>query len=343
VTLASDCFRRVAAPGAEQVDPGAYGGDVTTRPGQPPADALPTVWERLDDRFAEVKGDSLVVRIASGCRWTEGGTYLPASRSFVWSDIPNDRMLRWDELTGETGVFRAPADYPNGSTLDQQARLVTCQHGSRRVTRTEHDGSVTVLADRYEGRRFNSPNDVVVDRTGAIWFTDPSYGIDSDYEGDAALGEMGGCHVYRLGADGKVARVADGFVQPNGLAFSPDERTLYIADTGATHRSDGPRHIRRFRVSDDGASLSGGEVFAECEDGLFDGFRVDTRGHLWTSAGDGVHCYAPDGSLIGKIKLPEAVANVCFGGPKLNRLFICATTSLYAVYLNARGCSHAAS
>ncbi|MDB5849105.1 MAG: gluconolactonase [Rhodoferax sp.] len=301
-------------------------------------------FEVRDPRFrALVFPNVHVETLYTGCRWAEGPAWFAAGRYLVWSDIPNDRMLRWDECSGSVSTFRQPAMNTNGHTVDLQGRLVSCEHRGRCVSRTEHDGSRTVLVAQVDGKRLNSPNDVVVKSDGSLWFTDPSYGIDSDYEGDAALGEIGGCHVYRLGADGKVARVADGFVQPNGLAFSPDERTLYIADTGATHRSDGPRHIRRFRVSDDGASLSGGDVFAECEAGLFDGFRVDTRGHLWTSAGDGVHCYAPDGSLIGKIKLPEAVANVCFGGPKLNRLFICATTSLYAVYLNARGCSHAAS
>ena len=205
------------------------------------------------------------------------------------------------------------------------------------MSRTEHDGSRTVLASHFDGKRFNSPNDVVVKSDGSIWFSDPSYGIDSDYEGDAAPSEIGDRCVWRIDPqNGSVARVADGFVQPNGLAFSPDERLLYVADTGATHVADGPRHIRRFQVTDDGRSLSGGEVFATCGNGLFDGFRIDANGHLWSSAGDGVHCYTPDGTLIGKVRLPEVVANVCFGGPKLNRLFICATTSLYAVYLNAR-------
>ncbi len=301
---------------------------VTTRPGQAPTEALPTTWERLDDRFAAVDGDALVVRVASGCRWTEGGVYLPASRSFVWSDIPNDRMLRWDELTGETGVFRSPAGYPNGSTLDGQARLVTCQHGSRAVTRTEHDGSVTVLADRYEGKRFNSPNDVVVDTRGAVWFTDPSYGIASDYEGFSAEPELGR-HVYRIDPDGTIRQVTDDFDQPNGLALSLDESQLYVVDSSR-------RHLRVFDVTEDGR-LEGGAVLATSTAGTFDGVRLDSTGRIWAAAEDGVHCLHPDGTLLGKLLLPEIVANLTFGGLKRNLLFACATTSVYAVMLNVTG------
>jgi gluconolactonase len=205
------------------------------------------------------------------------------------------------------------------------------------VSRTEFDGARTVLADRCDGKRFNSPNDVVVKSDGSIWFSDPSYGIDSDYEGDASASEIGGNNVYRIDpASGRVRVVASDFVQPNGLAFSPDESLLYIADTGLTHKADGPHHVRRFKVSIDGRSISGGDVFATCAVGLHDGFRADVHGNLWLSAGDGVHCIASDGSLLGKILIPESVANVCFGGPKLNRLFICGTTSLYSVFLNTR-------
>ena len=205
------------------------------------------------------------------------------------------------------------------------------------MSRTEFDGSRTVLAGSYDGKRFNSPNDVVVKSDGSIWFSDPSYGIDSDYEGDAAPSEIGACNVYRIdAASGRVSIVASDFAQPNGLAFSPDESVLYIADTGLTHKADGPHHVRRFKVATDGRSISGGEVFAICPVGLFDGFRIDIHGNLWLSAGDGVRCHASDGSLLGKILIPESVANVCFGGAKLNRLFICATTSLYSVFLNTR-------
>lgn len=295
-------------------------------------------FEVRDARFpALVHGNVHVERLHTGCRWTEGPAYFPAGRYLVFSDIPNERMLRFDETDGSVSVFRQPSGFSNGNTCDRQGRLVTCEHGGRRVTRTEHDGSITVLADAFEGKRLNSPNDVVVRSDGSVWFTDPTYGIDSDYEGRAAPSEIGASHVYRIAPDGAVTAVATDFVKPNGLAFSPDERTLYVADTGATHVPDGPRHIRRFEVSEDGARLSGGEVFATCEYGLFDGFRFDRAGNLWTSAGDGVHVYAPDGALIGKIRIPEVVANLCFGGPRRNRLYICGTTSLYAVYVRATG------
>jgi gluconolactonase len=204
------------------------------------------------------------------------------------------------------------------------------------VTRTEHDGSITVIADRFEGKRLNSPNDVVVKSDGSVWFTDPSYGIMIDYEGARADSEIGACHVYRVDPGGAMAVAAADYVKPNGLAFSPDERFLYVADTGASHMTGGPRHIRRHRVAADGTLTEGG-VFAECSAGLFDGFRLDTEGRIWTSARDGVHCYAPDGRLIGKVLIPEFVANLCFGGAKLNRLFICGTTSLYSVYLAVNG------
>jgi gluconolactonase len=296
-------------------------------------------FEILDDRFAScVKTSARLEKLYEGCRWAEGPAYFAAGRYLVWSDIPNDRQLRWDETTGKVGVFRTPAGFSNGNTVDRQGRLVTCEHGNRRVTRTEHDGSITVLADTYEGKRFNSPNDVVVRSDGSVWFTDPAYGLDSDYEGHRAESEIGACHVYRLDpATGDIRIVADDFVRPNGLAFSVDERRLYVSDTGATHAADGPRHMRVFDVSDDGASLSGGEVFAECTQGLFDGFRLDDAGRIWASAADGVHCYAPDGTLIGKVLVPETVANVEFGGLRRNRLFICGTTSLYAVLLPVNG------
>jgi gluconolactonase len=278
-----------------------------------------------------------VENLYTGCRWAEGPAWFAAGRYLVWSDIPNDRMLRWDETDGSVSVFRQPSLNSNGNTVDREGRLVSCEHRSRCVSRTELDGSRSVLADRYEGKRFNSPNDVVVKSDGSIWFTDPSYGIDSDYEGDAAPSEIGSRNVYRIDPQsGLVTVVASDFVQPNGLAFSPDESLLYIADTGLTHFVDGPHHLRRFTVSADGRSISGGEVFAVCPVNVYDGFRVDVHGNLWLSAGDGVHCHASDGSLLGKILIPESVANLCFGGPKLNRLFVCATTSLYSVFLNTR-------
>jgi gluconolactonase len=292
----------------------------------------------LDDRFKPlVKSSARLEKLAEGCRWAEGPAYFPAGRYLVWSDIPNDRMMRYDETSGVVSAFRVQSGYSNGNTVDRQGRLVTCEHGNRRVTRTEHDGSITVLASHHEGKRLNSPNDAVVKSDGSIWFTDPAYGIDSDYEGHKADSEIGACHVYRVDSQsGDIMVVADDFVRPNGLAFSPDERRLYIADTGASHFADGPQHIRVFDVSDDGR-LTGGEVFATCTSGLFDGFRLDDAGRIWTSAGDGVHCYEADGTLIGKILVPETVANVVFGGPKRNRLYICATTSLYAIMLPVNG------
>ncbi len=287
-------------------------------------------FEVLDKRFEGYAGDQWLQRIYTGCRWTEGGAYFPAGRYLVFSDIPNNRMLRWDETTGAVGVFREPSGYANGHIMDRQGRLVSCEHGNRRVSRTEHDGSVTVIADRYNGLRFNSPNDVVERADGSIWFTDPSYGIDSDYEGDRAESEIGACHVYRVDAGtGEVRIVADDFVRPNGLAFSLDERQLYIVDT--RHR-----HIRLFDAAPDG-TLTGGEVFATCDTGTFDGIRLDENGRIWAAAGDGLHCFDPDGTLLGKLLVPELVANLTFGGRKRNHLFICASTSVYTLRVNFCG------
>ena len=290
-----------------------------------------TGFEVLDPRFeACFAGHARIERLWTGARWLEGPAWFPAGRYLIFSDIPNNRMLRLDETDNSVSVFRTPSNNSNGNTLDREGRLVTCEHLTRRVTRTEHDGSITVLADRFESKRFNSPNDVVVKRDGSIWFTDPDYGIMTDYEGDAAPSEIGGCHVYRIDADGRVTQVTGDFDKPNGLAFSVDEKHLYIVDSGK------PKHMRRFAVGDDG-KLSGGEVFATATVGIFDGFRLDTRGRIWTSAGDGVHCYDPDGTLIGKITIPELVSNVTFGGVKRNRLFICGTTSLYTVKVMTNG------
>jgi gluconolactonase len=295
-------------------------------------------FEVCDERFKNlVLANVHIERLWTGCRWAEGPAWFAAGRYLVWSDIPNNRMMRFDDTDGSVSVFREPSNNSNGNTIDNEGRLVSCEHSGRCVARTEYDGIRTVLASHIEGRRLNSPNDLVVKSDGSIWFTDPTYGIDSDYEGNAAQSEIGASHVYRLGGDGLLEAVATDFVRPNGIAFSPDEMFLYVADTGATHVKNGPRHIRRFSVAADGRQLSGGEVFAVCENGFFDGFRFDTNGNLWTSAADGVHCYAADGTLLGKILIPEVVANLCFGGVKQNRLFICATTSLYAVYVNARG------
>ena len=296
--------------------------------------------EILDPRFkACLIGHARVERLWSGARWSEGPAWFAAGRYLIWSDIPNNRMLRFDETDGSVSVFRSPSDNSNGNTVDNEGRLVTCEHLSRRVTRTGHDGKITVIADRYNGKRFNSPNDVTVKSDGSIWFTDPDYGIWNDYEGDQGTSETGGCNVYRVDpATGEVSIAADDFERPNGLCFTPDEKYLFIADTGISHRPGGPKHIRRFEVKSGGKTLGKSKLFADCSSGLFDGFRFDRDGRLWTSTAEGVHCFAPDGALIGKIKIPEIVGNLTFGGPKKNRLFICGTTSLYSYYLAVNGC-----
>jgi gluconolactonase len=297
---------------------------------------IKTELEVLDERFRQVSGDGWTQRLFTGGRWTEGPAYFPAGRYLVFSDIPNDRMLRYDEVTGAVGVFREPARYANGHTLDRQGRLVSCEQGPRRVTRTEPDGSITVLASHYDGKRFNSPNDVVERSDGSVWFTDPSYGIDSDYEGHKAASEIGACHVYRVApGTGEVRIAADGFERPNGLAFSADESQLYIMDTRR-------KHIRLFDVAGDG-TLSGGQVFATCDAGSFDGLRLDEAGRIWAAAHDGVHCFHPDGTLLGKLRLPEVVSNLTFGGPKRNDLFITATSSLYTLRMNATAARYPAS
>lgn len=296
-------------------------------------------FEILDGRFRNcVKTSAQIEQLWTGGRWTEGPAYFPAGKSLIWSDIPNDRMMRWDETTGEVGVFKGGLDaYANGSTVDRQGRLVSCEHGGRRVIRIEHDGSIAVLIDRYNGKRLNSPNDVVVKSDGSIWFTDPAYGIDSNYEGFQAEPEQDGDYVFRLDPQsGECRIVADDFKRPNGLAFSLDEKKLYIVDSGGTHYPTGEHHMRVFDVGEDGR-LSGGEVFATCSNGYFDGFRFDDQGRIWTSATDGIHCLDPGGTLIGKIYVPERVSNVCFGGQKRNRLFITATSSVYAVMLPVNG------
>ncbi|MYT23231.1 SMP-30/gluconolactonase/LRE family protein [Streptomyces sp. SID7760] len=296
----------------------------------------PGLYEMLDGRFRTgrcMNGDDALEVLYTGCRWAEGPLYLPAWRQVVWSDIPNDRMLRWDEETGAVGVFRHCAGHTNGNTLDRQGRLITCEQGNRRVTRTEHDGTVTVLADRWNGKRLNSPNDAAVKSDGSVWFSDPDFGITSDYEGHRAHSEIGACNVYRVDpATGAVRLVAEGFGAPNGLVFSPDERQLFVSDTGAGC-------IRVFDVRDDG-TLSEGRVFAEAAPGKarFDNLRFDDGGRLWAAAmDDGVHCYDPDGTLIGRLNVPETVSNIAFGGAKRNRLFITAETSLYSVVMGITG------
>jgi gluconolactonase len=288
-----------------------------------------------------ISGNARLVRLWTGAAWAEGPVWFRDGDFLLFSDIPSNRILRFvPDLTGLGGsvsVYRQPSNNTNGHTRDREGRLVSCEHGARRVTRTEYDGRITVLADGFNGKRLNSPNDVVVKSDGTIWFTDPPYGILSDLEGWQGELEYGGCHVFRLDPrDGGLSVACDDFVKPNGIAFSPDERTLYIADTGASHDPEGPRHIRAFDVAEDGR-LANSRVFATCDTGSFDGFRCDTAGRVWSSAGDGVHCYDPGGTLLGKIKVPEVVSNVCFGGLKKNRLYICGTTSLYAVLTHVNG------
>lgn len=294
-------------------------------------------YEILDPRFARLfNGSAHVERLFTGCRWAEGPAWFAAGRYLIWSDIPNDRMLRYDECDGSVSVFRQPCGNANGNTVDRQGRLVTCEHGGRRVSRTEHDGSIITIADRWQGKRLNSPNDVVVRSDGSIWFTDPAYGIESDYEGNKAESEIGACYVYRVDPNGTIEAVITDMVRPNGLAFSLDEKQLYVVDTGRTHGPEHPAHIRVFDVDERG-KVSGGRVFADCTAGLFDGFRLDDAGRIWTSAADGIHCYDPDGRLIGKVFVPEVTANCVFGGAKRNVLYICGTTSLYAVRLMVNG------
>jgi gluconolactonase len=290
-----------------------------------------------DPRFSRfVLQNVALERLATGCRWAEGPAWFGDGRYVLFSDIPNNRILRWGEAEG-LSVYRAPADFANGATRDKEGRLISCLHGSRAVVRTEHDGSITVLVDRYKGKRLNSPNDCVVKSDGSIWFTDPHYGIMTDYEGARADQELP-CNVYRLDPhDGSLSVVADTFKGPNGLAFSPDESRLYVAETGAIFDEGATRHIRVFDVNAQGTGLMNERVFHAISPGAADGFRCDEGGNVWSSAGDGVHCISPEGELLGRILVPEVVGNLTFGGRARTRLFICATSSLYAVYVNRRG------
>jgi gluconolactonase len=294
-------------------------------------------YEIHDPRFRRlIISHALLEKLYTGTRWAEGPVHVPAAKSLLWSDIPNDRVMRFDETDGSVSVFESPCGHHNGHTLDAQGRVIACEHSGRRVSRLEHDGRWTTLADRYEGKRFNSPNDVVVKSDGSIWFSDPTYGIDSNYEGGIAKSEIGSSNVYRIDPDtGAVTVVVTDLLQPNGLAFSPDEDLLYVADTGKTHDPSCTPKIVAYRVAADGRTVSRADVFATLDTGLYDGFRVDGRGNIWTSAGDGVAVYASDGTLIGRIPVGEGVANLAFGGAKRNRLYITAKTSLYAIYVNA--------
>ena len=303
--------------------------------------------EVLDRRFAPYRlGSAAVERLWTGARWAEGPVWFGDHRSLIFSDIPNDRMLRWSEETGAVTVFRQPSFNANGNTRDRDGRLITCEHHARRVTRTELDGTITVLIDRFEGARLNAPNDVVVHPDGSVWFTDPGYGLLSNYEGDRGEFELP-TRTYRLDPQTGAARVVDEtLLKPNGLAFSPDFRRLYVADTGASHKPDHPRQIHVFDVVGEGR-LEGPRVFHDFEAGGPDGFRVDVDGNVWAAVGwggpavDGVRVLAPDGEPIGAVHLPEGAANLCFGGPKRNRLFITGAQSLYSLYTDAQGMPYA--
>ncbi|SMY07666.1 SMP-30/gluconolactonase/LRE family protein [Flavimaricola marinus] len=292
-------------------------------------------FEAFDPRFKSyVIGNAPVKQLATGFDWVEGPVWFGDADCLLFSDIPNNRILRWTPGQG-VSTYRTPSNYANGHTRDRQGRLISCEHGARRVTRTEHDGRTTVIADQFNGKRLNSPNDVIVKSDGSIWFSDPHYGIITNYEGFAAEQENP-CVVYRIDPDGGEPQpVVTDMACPNGLAFSPDEKQLYVADTGRMFTDD-PQHIRVYDCAPDGA-LSGGQHFHTIDPGCADGMRVDTDGNLWSSAADGVHCIAPNGTLLGKILVPELVSNICFGGRAKHELYITATTSLYRVTLNRVG------
>ena len=293
----------------------------------------------LDQSFTRYRLNlASVERIAHGFRWCEGPVWFGDGRYLLWSDIPNNRMLKWEEETGTVSVFRRPSNFANGNTRDRQGRLVTCEHGARRVTRTEYDGSITVIADRFEGKPLNSPNDVVVKSDGSIWFTDPPFGLLGYYEGYAAQQELP-MHVYRVdGATGALSVVESEVNRPNGLCFSPDESILYLVESGST-----PRNVYAYDVVESGRRLANKRRFIDAGAGTPDGMRCDVDGNLWLGWGmgtaelDGVVVYNPGGSLIGHIVLPERCANLCFGGAYRNRLFMAAAKSLYALYVNTQG------
>ena len=295
----------------------------------------------LDRRFEPYRIFSAAVeRLYTGCRWSEGPVWFGDGRYLLWSDIPNNRILKWEEESGAVSVFRRPSNFANGNTRDRQGRLVTCEHGGRRVTRTEYDGSISVLMDSWQGKPLNSPNDVVVKSDGSIWFTDPPFGILGNYEGHKAEPEVKQA-VYRVdGESGEASVLADDILGPNGLCFSPDEQLLYVVES----RGQPNRKILAYDVAEDGRAISNKRVLIDAgPGGTPDGMRVDVDGNLWcgwgmgTEALDGVLVFAPDGGKIGRIALPERCANVCFGGPKRNRLFMAASQSLYALYVNTQG------
>jgi gluconolactonase len=299
--------------------------------------------EVLDDAFLGLRLYSASVeQLHTGCRWSEGPVWFGDGRYLLWSDIPNDRILRWDDCSGAVSVFRQPANNANGHTRDRQGRLVSCEHLTRRITRTELDGRVTVLADRFDGKRLNSPNDIVCATDGSIWFTDPTFGIGGHWEGEPATPELPHA-VYRLHADGTLQQVLADLNGPNGLAFSPDESELYVVES----RAEPYRRLWAYRVGTDGALSNKRLVIDAADGGALDGIAVDAEGHLWCGWGsnghvpseplDGVRVFDAAGKALGHVHLPERCANLCFGGAKRNRLFMAASHSLYALYVNVQG------
>ena len=293
--------------------------------------------ESLDPSFNKYRiGTAAVERIATGMRWCEGPIWIGDGRYLLWSDIPNNRIMKWDEETGRVSIFRKPSGYSNGNTRDRQGRLITCEHEGRRVTRTEYDGTITVVIDRFEGKPLNSPNDVVVKSDGSIWFTDPPFGISGTYEGFRADPELPQ-NVYRVGSGGQASVVIDDLRGPNGLCFSPDESKLYVVEARAT-----PNRLIHVCDVDGGGKLANKRVFVDCGPGTADGIKCDTDGNLWCGWGmseelDGVVVFSPEGKMIGRIRLPERCANLCFGGAKRDRLFMASSQSVYALYVHAQG------
>ena len=327
------------APAADPIQPSAIV-NAGSLPTWTPATRYPDeAIQSLTPAFDKLRLTSAAVeRLATGFRWSEGPVWFGEFRTLLWSDVPANRILRWDEETGKVSIFRQPSNHANGLTRDRQGRLVTCEHLSRRVTRTEYDGSITVLAERHDGKRLNSPNDVVVRSDGTIWFTDPPFGLRGDYEGEPAEQELP-TNLYRFDpADGSLTVMADDIDGPNGLAFSPDEKRLYVVESLTR-----PRNLVVHDVIDEGRRLGRRRLLRDCGQGAPDGLRIDIHGNLWCGWGtadhslDGVLILDPEGEPIGQIALPERCANLCFGGPRRNRLFMAASQSLYSLYVNTRG------
>ena len=303
---------------------------------EPSFEYVPDPYRIVDGTFRRyIIGNSHLKKLATGFEWVEGPVWFGDADCLLFSDIPGNRILRWNDSEG-LSIYRYPSNFANGHTRDRQGRLISCEHGARRVSRTEHDGSITVIAESFDGKPLNSPNDVVGKSDGSIWFTDPHYGIMTDYEGHRSEQELP-CNVYRIDPEsGEVAAVIRDLSCPNGLAFSPDESKLYVSDTGEMYGDRTDCRIRQYPVEGTGIG-DDGQDFYKVDNGLSDGIRIDTDGNVWSSAGDGVHCISPHGLLLGKILVPETVSNICFGGRAKHRLFITGFTSLYSIVLNRRG------